>query len=437
MTIQRRELLKIASATSIASLAPRMVWGGQQRDKFRIAGIGIGGRGNADLKEMSSHKAFELTAVCDVDKTFFANGKKFNASVACFQDYRKMFDERADEFDGVMIATPDHMHAPIAKLAMDAGKHVYLQKPLAQDIEECRQLASYASTKPELVTQMGIQIHSHPAYRTAVEWIQQGLIGKVTDVHSWSGKGWGGKQPDKPSANVPDALDWDLYCGVSEHVPYVEGYYHRNNWRKWFVFGTGTQGDMGCHIVDPVFAALKIQRPLTVKSLGPKPFEKNFALLSHVEYTFAGTEFTSEELPLTWYNGDLRPKEINNLPSEIKLPYQGSVFVGEQGSLVLPHIGNPQVYGSDGKPLAKLPENAAGRNHFHDWIDASMGDKPKATAHFEYAGPLTEAVLLGTIINRWPQLSFRWDASAGKFQGSNDEVTQANALLAPAYRRGW
>ena len=439
MNPNRRQILQATGALSITALAPRVNLGASSfvRDKLRVAAVGIGGRGKADLDGMSNHKAFQLEAVCDVDKQFYKNGQKYNSNVACFQDYRKMFDEKSDDFDAVLIATPDHMHAPIALLALDAGKHVYLQKPLAQDIAECRKLAKVAQSKPDQVTQMGIQIHSHPAYRTAVKWLQKGVVGKISEVHSWSGKGWGGKIADKPASPIPESLDWDLYCGVSDHVAYVKDFYHRNNWRKWMNFGTGTQGDMGCHIVDPVFNALKIGRPKTVKSLGPKPFEKNFALISHVEYEFEGTEFTTEVLPLSWYNGDLRPKRIDNLPQGIELPYQGSVFVGEKGSVVLPHIGAPVVYGPDGQVRKDLPEPADSRNHFHDWIDASLGQKEKATARFEYSGPLTEAVLLGTIINRWPNRSFDWNPDKCMFHGDDDAVKQANALLQPAYRSGW
>ncbi|QEG25183.1 Gfo/Idh/MocA family protein [Mariniblastus fucicola] len=438
--MNRRHLLKSAlAAMPVAAMLPGFHVGGsvRNRDTLRLAAVGIGGRGMADLNAMSSHKGFELNAVCDVDKTFFANGKKFNENVACFQDYRTMFDEKSDDFDAVLVATPDHMHSPITKMAIEAGKHVYLQKPLAQDIGECRLLADTAEAHPELVTQMGIQIHSHPAYRTAVKWIQSGLIGTVNEVHSWSGKGWGGEVTGTDPSDAPEHLDWDLYCGVSEKLAYVEGYYHRNNWRKWLAFGTGTQGDMGCHIVDPVFTALKLKRPTKVKSLGPKPFEKNFALISHVEYEFKGTDYTTDALKLSWYNGSMRPTKLEHLPDGVELPHQGSVFIGDKGSLILPHIAAPIVFDSEGNVVEKLPESVAAANHFHDWIDAALGEKEKATAHFQYAGPLTEAVLMGTVVNRWPNREFNWNADECRFSGDGTEVAEANALLRPAYRTGW
>ncbi len=440
MSLNRRQALQtIAGSMSIAALTPRVHLGAavHNNEALRIAGVGIGGRGAADLNGMKSHPAFQLTAVCDVDSRFFAKASDWGTDVKTSQDYRKMFQNHAEDFDAVLVATPDHMHAPIAKMAMDHGKHVFLQKPLAQDIGECRLLADEANKHGDLVTQMGIQIHSHAAYRTAVNWIQSGVIGTVNEVHSWSGKGWGGKMPDKAASDAPEPLAWDLYCGVSDYRPYIEGYYHRGNWRKWFAFGTGTQGDMGCHIVDPVFNALQIKEPVTVKSLGPKPFEENFALDSHVEYTFRGTRFTADVLPLTWYNGSLRPTKLEHLPAGTQLPHQGSVFIGETGSLILPHIAAPVVYRNDGTQEEQLPAAVDSVNHFHDWIDACLGQPEKATAHFGYSGPLTEAVLMGTVINRWPNVEFNWNASECRFDGESEMVAEANRLLRPAYRTGW
>ncbi|MEM9942385.1 MAG: Gfo/Idh/MocA family oxidoreductase [Planctomycetota bacterium] len=451
MTFSRRRFLGTVAIGSAAVLAPPAVHGfSATPDKLRIAAIGFGGQGNSDLNSLSSHPNFELTAGCDVDKSFFPKLEKFGSPKIVVQDYRQLFNDAADEFDAVMIATPDHMHCPIALIALEHDKHVYLQKPLAQDIGECRQLAQAAAAKPELATQMGIQIHAHTFYRTAVKWIQSGLIGTVTDVHSWSGKGWGGKQPVKQADPVPENLDWDLYVGVSQFRNYVAGYYHRNNWRKWFAFGTGTQGDMGCHIVDPVFSALELKEPLEVTSLGPQPFADNFALDSHVVYKFKGTNFTSPELNLTWYNGSLRPKALPGMPKtmtreaksgelekvDFQLPGQGSVFVGEKGTLILPHVGKPMVFTKQGQPMPSLPPEAPSGNHYHQWMDAAVGKAESTGAPFDYAGPLTETVLLGTIINRWPDQKYGWNADECKFSSGRD-LENANRMLSPKYRDGW
>ncbi len=442
--LHRRQLIKSAGAASLALassslVVPPMVFGQPmlKSDRVRVAAIGFGGRGKADMDGMKSHAAFQLTAACDVDKSFHPIADKYGDGVKKFQDYRKLFSDAADSFDAVLIATPDHMHGPIAMMAMENNKHVYLQKPLAQDIGECRLLAEAAAKRPELATQMGIQIHAHGAYRTAVSWIQSGLIGIVSAVHSWSGKGWGGEmKPQDPTA-PPESLDWNLYCGVSEKREYVDKWYHRNNWRKWLAFGTGTQGDMGCHIVDPVFNSLELKEPTKCTSLGPKPFKENFALISKVVYSFKGTKYTTDNLDLTWYNGSLRPTELAGIPKTEELPHQGSMFIGSEGSLILPHIGNPSVFNLDGTKKDTLPEKVEASNHFHDWLDAVVGEKEESGAPFGYAGPLTEAVLMGTVINRWPKMEFHWDATKCVFTGDSEEVKQANALLRPAYRSGW
>jgi predicted dehydrogenase len=431
--LKRRNYLKGLSLTAAAAVfQPYSAFAAEPR-KFRIAAVGIGGKGASDLSGMSKHPLYELVAVCDVDKTFF---KKYQG-VAQFQDYREMFAKMADKFDGVLIATPDHMHAPIALLALHHDKHVYLQKPLAQDIGECRLLAEAAAKKPHLATQMGIQVHGHPAYRSAVEWIQGGVIGKVEEVHSWSGKGWGGEFQPKAATKPPESLDWDLYCGVAGKRAYVQGWYHRGNWRKWFAFGSGTQGDMGCHIVDPVFGALEFKEPISVVSRGPKPFEQNFALISKVEYEFKGTKFTVAKANFTWYNGSLRPKQLKGVPKSVKLPSQGSVFVGEKGTLILPHVGTPKVYNPDGSPVAVLPKAAKAVNHFLEWIDVAVGRKEATGTPFSFSGPLTEAVLLGVVINRWPDKKFAWNAKQCKFAGEGKEVIEANNLLAPKWAEGF
>ena len=433
--MKRRTLLKSAAVASALSLAPSPVFSRPTtRDKLRIAAIGFGGRGKDDLNGMKSHAAFHLTAACDVDASFFALADQFGEGVVKHQDYRKLFAENASEFDAVVIATPDHMHAPIAQLAMQHDKHVFLQKPLAQDIRECRKLAEASAAKPQLATQMGIQIHSDTTYRTAVSWLQQGVIGTVKEIHSWSGKGWGGEfKPKAPSA-PPKHLDWDLYCGVAPRTEYVEGWYHRGNWRKWLDFGTGTQGDMGCHIVDPVFTAMELKEPTKITSFGPKPFEQNYALISHVEYEFKGTKYTTEKIKMSWYNGSLRPKQLNGLPADFKLPHQGSVLIGDKGSFVIPHVAMPMAFTTDGKKMDNLPPVVPSINHFHEWIDVALGKKETTGAPFGYSAPLTEAVLLGTIINRWPKKTFQWNAQACCFEGETVEVSEANQLLAPAYR---
>ena len=438
MSITRRQLLK-SSALATAGLpaAARMVHAGRAcRNVMRLAVAGYGGQGHSGLKRLTSHPDVQLVAACDVDRRFEPRLEEFGENISRFQDYRKMLSQRGDGIDGVLIATPDHMHAPIAQLALQQDHHVYLQKPLAQDIGECRMLTTLAADRGQ-ATQMGIQIHGHEFYRSAASWIRQGVVGRIGEVHSWSGKGWGGEPSPRPPSAVPAELDWDLYLGVAPYREYVDGWYHRNNWRKWFAFGTGTQGDMGCHILDPVFSALSLKHPTWVQSRGPAPLAENFALDSHVQHEFPGTEFTTDPLPLTWYNGDMRPRQLDCLPDGLELPGQGSVFVGQRGILLLPHVGPPRVFPAAGQQLQDLPPPVPAVNHYHQWVDAALGRIDAADADFAYSGPLTETVLMGTVVNRWPDRRFVWDADRCRFAGNDPVDEQANALLFPPWRTDW
>jgi hypothetical protein len=340
------------------------------------------------------------------------------------------------------------MHAPIALSAMQLGKHCYCQKPLAHDLYETRALTQFAREK-KLVTQMGIQIHSYKVYRQAVAIVQSGVIGKVKEVHTWSSKKWGDTgQPPANSDPVPDSLDWNLWLGVSAARPFVKGYYHPGNWRKRLDFGTGTFGDMGCHIFDPVFEALALTAPLSLRSEGPAPDQWNWAINARIRYVFPGTKFTAEKtVPVTWYDGDERPPaEIQALIKE-SVPTgdaggkggkrkadpdnQGSIIIGTGGVLHVPHIGPPKLH-----PVAKfsgytLPEREQG-HHWTEWAEACVnGGKPGA--NFDYSGPLTEAVLLGSVAVRFPQTTLQWNGP--KLQFDNERA--ANQYLRRTYRKGW
>lgn len=444
----RRQFLKLSAGVFAASniTSSAQIFSAEKNGMVHLAAVGVGGMGRGQTNGLLSHPNTRLVAICDADRSAMETTLKQKSiqsrpeakDIKLFQDYREMLDQLGDKIDAVGVATPDHMHAPIGLSAIDAGKHVYLQKPLAQDIKECRLLAE-AAGKQGVVSQMGIQVHAHLAYRLAPRIIQAGLIGKVHEVHSWSGKGWGGEIASKPGETPPNNLDWNLYCGVSEQVPYVGGrYYHPGNWRKFLNFGTGTQGDMMCHIVDPVYSALQLTAPTTVVSRGPKPHERTFAYDSHVTYTFPQTAQTTETLTLHWYNGRLHPPQTISLDK--KLPSQGSIFIGEQGRLLLPHVGMPQVFGKKLSPTEEQKIktitqelNATNYNHYQEFIDVIVGKKKKTGAHFDYAGPLTEVVLMGTVINRWPDKTFDWDAANCQFKNADE----ANALLLPAYRKGW
>jgi predicted dehydrogenase len=287
----------------------------------------------------------------------------------------------------------------------------------------------------KLVTQMGIQVHSSYEYRAAVQLVQSGAVGKIKEVHTWSSKKWGDTSP-RPDKNdpVPENLNWDLWLGVVSERPYIGGgYYHPGNWRKRLDFGTGTFGDMGCHIYDPVFKALGVTAPLTVRSEGPKPNEHNWANDAVVHYVFPGTPFTDgKTVKVVWYDGSQRPPaDIVALLGKVKQPDQGSIFIGTKGVMVLPHVGKPILLPEEKYQGFELPKLDA-VNHWHSFVEAVRGNG-KTSANFDYAGPLTETILLGGIASRFPQTTLEWDAKALAFKN----VNEANQFVRRTYRKGW
>src|ERR1700722_2645761 len=329
--LNRRSFLKtLGTAAAVAPFVTRDLFAqGSPNGMLRHASFGVGGQGWSDLHEFSRVPRFKLVAYCDVDSKRTEQARKQFPEARFYTDWRQLLDKEAKNLDSVNVATPDHMHAPLAISAMQLGKHVYGQKPLAHDLFEVRRMAEIASRK-NLVTQMGIQIHSAAAYRIGVAMLQSGVIGRVKEVHSWCPKSWGdtSARPDR-SDPVPANLDWKLWLGVCVERPFLgDGYYHPSNWRKRLDFGTGTFGDMGCHIFDPVFKSLELSAPLSVRSEGAAPNQWNWALDSRIEYRFAGTKYTADKfLPVHWYDGASKPPaDVLALLEKDEPPHTGSIF---------------------------------------------------------------------------------------------------------------
>jgi len=431
--ISRRSFLKATAATSLAApfFMPRLL-SAPPSGRVLHASFGAGGMALSDLSEIARHPQVELVAVADVEAERGEALKKKWPKVRVYADWRELLDKEK-ELTSVNVSTPDHMHGPIAMSAMQRGLHVYGQKPLTHDIYETRRLTEMARDK-KLVTQMGIQIHSAAEYRLAVRLIQEGAIGKVKEVHTWSNKKWGDKGPmPKRNDPVPDGFHWDLWLGVCAERPFIDGrWYHPENWRKRLDFGTGTFGDMGCHIYDPVFKALALTAPLSVRSEGAAPNEHSWATDAIIPYVFPGTAFTAEKkVNVIWYDGDRRPPaEIAALAGS-RLPEQGSIFLGTKGVMLLPHIAPPKLLPEASFKDFKMPE-VQGSNHWHQFVEAVRGND-KTQANFDYAGPLTEAVLLGSVATRFPKTTLDWDAKQLKFTN----VKEANQYVRRIYRKGW
>lgn len=429
----RRGFLSTAAAATAVLAAPSFVSASTLRKELHVAAIGVNGMGWSDLSQIGTHAAVKFVGFCDIDKGRFDKVDAAYPGVAHFADYRELFSQLGEKVDAVIVSTPDHMHAPIAMEAMRLGKHVYCQKPLTHTVWEARQLMLMAA-KSGVTTQMGNQIHSAAEYRLGVRLIREGTIGKVKEVHSWVGVQ--GRQycnrTDRPeAAPVPAGVDWDLWLGAAPSRPFAPEVYHPFKWRDWQAFGSGALGDFGCHILDPVFGALGIRNPTAITAENAGTTEEVWPGPESVTYEFAGTDQTAGNIKVIWRDGGLKPpKELAQLPEGTELPGAGSLFIGEGGNMILPHVGMPIL-----TPAAKFAEfkkpDVQGTSHWHDWVDAVLAGK-KTTDGFDYAGPLTETVQLGNIAARLPGQRIEWDAAAFR-----TNVPAADKLLTKDYRQGF
>ena len=430
--MKKRDFIKSSVFAASSFFFPNSIFSRSfTSNKVRTAHIGIGGMGFHDLNAISSHKSVEVVGLCDVDLIALKKANQKFPNAKKFKDYREMLNELSDKIDAVIISTPDHSHAPASIMAMKQNKAVYCQKPLAHHVEEVREMRKIALNK-NLVTQMGIQVHSFYDYKLATLLIQSGIIGKVSRVRAWSPKNWGydGK---KPIGNdpIPKNLDWNLWLGTAKKRPFKENFYHPLNWRKLIDFGCGTLGDMGVHIFDTPYNALKLDVPKTIKNKCRKPNNFGYPEKNTVTYTFPGTPYTTSELEWIWYDGTGSPKKNKELelPNKEKLPIQGAMFIGEKGRLLLPHFMKPPRLIIDDKfkdinvskydPTGKLgiSVNDYDRDsikHYHQFIDACLG-KDKVSAPFSYSARLTETILLGVIAGRFPNKTLHWNQLKAKF----------------------
>ena len=444
--MKKRDFLKTTVAAASTVLLPSSLFANVQGNKrLRTAHIGVGGMGAADLKSISSHDRVDVTALCDVDANNLAAAKLKHPNAKTFSDYRVMLEAMQNEIDAVIVSTPDHTHAPASILAMDYNKPVYCQKPLAHHVSEVREMRRKAEEK-NLVTQMGIQVHSFYDYKLATLLIQSGIIGKVATVRAWSPKNWGYDGPEpKGEDSVPEYLDWNLWLGTSPKRPYKETVYHPGNWRKLVDYGCGTLGDMGVHIFDTPYNALALDVPLTITNNCRKPNGFGFPENNNVTYTFPGTNFTDDTLTWIWSDGPGAPKKHKDLklPKKDKLPLQGAMFIGEKGRLLLPHFMELPRLIVDGEykeidVSAFDPYNSLGNNkndyerdapkHYHQFVDACLGTD-KVSAPFSYSARLTETILLGVIAGRFPKKILHWDNEKARFKEE-----EANAFLSGNYR---
>ncbi|MBI9018326.1 MAG: Gfo/Idh/MocA family oxidoreductase [Phycisphaerae bacterium] len=441
--ITRRSFIAKTATLAAFTIVPRHVLGGpgylSPSDKLNIAVVGIGGKGASDTTSVSSEN---IVAFCDIDsKILNSSGisRKY-PDAKRYQDYRIMFDKQKD-IDAVMIATPDHTHAVISMESIRRGKHTYTQKPLTHTIHEAQTLAA-AARKYDVATQMGNQGQADGLPRRLREMIWDDAIGPVREVHVWTdrpnrgllGVYWpqGIARPtDTPV--IKSGLDWDLFIGPAPMRPYNPAY-HPFSWRGWWDFGTGALGDIGCHSLDPVFRALKLGYPISVQANSTLVNTETYPSGSMVTYEFPARG-DMPEVTVKWYDGGLRPQRPAELPDGYPLGDNGTIYVGDKGK-IFNHMLLPRTLAEQYVKPEKTIEASPG--HYQEWINACKGG-PKAGSNFDWAGPLTEVVLMGNVALRLDMREkldkhkLLWDADKKQFSN----VPEANKFLHKTYRDGW
>lgn len=393
-------------------------------DKLNIGVIGTANRALANLRGVGHEN---IVALCDVDENFLAAAAKEFPKAAKFSDFRDLIDHRG--LDAVVVSTPDHTHAVATAAALKSGLHVYCEKPLTHTVSEAREIRNLAAGRPELATQMGNQIHASNNYRRVVELIQNGVIGPVTEVHVWVGAEYPGTGAPTEIVPVPAHLHYDLWLGPAPYRPY-HPVYLPFKWRNWWDFGGGTLADFGCHYMDLPFWALGLKQPKTVQSEGPAPHPNGPPEWQIVRYEFP-SQAASPGVKLTWYQGKVRPPQFD----QGLLPKWGNgvLFIGSQGMLIADY-GKHQllpesVYAGFQPPPPFIPDSIG---HHKEWTEACKHGGG-TTSNFEYAGNLTEVVLLGNVSHRLGGKLLEWDPV--KLRATN--CPEADAFIQHEYRRGW
>ena len=461
--IPRRTFIRNAGLSAAAfAIVPRFVLGGNgfvaPSDTVYIAGIGAGGKGESDLTECAKSPNAKVIFLCDVDDRQAAKSRKNFPKAKYYKDYRQLLEKESKNIDACTVSTPDHQHAIIAMAAMKLGKHVYVQKPLTHDIYEARMLAE-AAAKYKVVTQMGNQFASAEPVRRMKEIVDAGLIGDVHRVWAWTDRPvWPQGVPEPTGQfDIPEELDWDLWLGTQDFIDYNPAYVPFN-WRGWWKFGTGALGDMGCHIMDPVFRILPIDFPTEVECSTTTNWV-DFFKVAHYDAGAPASSIIHLNFPrkdgkgnikLTWMDGGLLPERPEELKPDEKLGDNGVIFEGTKGKLIGNYSEMPRLLpttrmgeiDSVPKTLARVPEG-----HYVQWVNGCMKgyEKAELSSPFSYAGPFTEAVIMGNLAIRSYQYynagektypgrkKLLWDAKNMKI--TNFDI--ANGFVKRNYREGW
>ncbi len=445
----RRAMLATAAAAA-AGAASRPAWlrAAGANDRLRIAAIGTGGRGGANLAQVAKHEGVDVTVVCDVFEPNLARAAELHPRARKLADLRRVFDH-ADEFDAVVVSTCEHTHAYAALPALRLGKHVYCEKPLTWNVDEARRVR-LAARDAKVATQMGIQIHAGENYRRVVELVRSGAVGPIAEAHVWVGRAWGRhaspedakRQGDIVSVMerpteaepVPAGLDWDLWLGPAPARPFHGVYFPGPRWYRWWDFGNGTMSDLGSHWNDLPFWALELDAPTSIEGFGPPPHPEIAPASMRAVYEYPARTLASgatrPAVTLTWHQGTERPPQVR----EGTVPDWGSgcLFVGTKGMILADygrHVLLPETeFEGFERPEPSIPRSPG---QHEEWLAACRGTG-RATCGFEYAGLLTEANHLGNVAYRLGR-KIRWDSAALACPGT----PEAAPLLARTPRAGW
>ncbi|MHA7130181.1 Gfo/Idh/MocA family protein [Algoriphagus namhaensis] len=474
----RRDFIKNAALASSVFIVPRHVLGGvgytAPSDQLVLAAIGAGGKGASDIELASVGGRERVIALCDVD---FSGSAKRSVDrfpdAKLYADYREMLDKETD-IDAVTISTPDHVHGPAAKYAMDRGKHVYVQKPMTHNISEARTLTELAR-KNKIVSQMGNQGGSNPLLKIVQQWIDEDKIGAVSKVQVWTNRPvWpqGGAFPKAEPGAKPDELAWNLWLGPAPEIPFTPNL-HPFNWRGWWDYGTGALGDVGCHLIDIPFRTLGLKYPTDAEcSVGsvfsqmwtPDYHPEGCPASSFITLHFDETPKSKSRIEMTWSDGGIRPSHPDIIPANEDIgganSANGVLFIGEKG-IISTNINDssplmPRLYLNDGTTeFGPQSEEGFEREYGHQrlWVEACKAgfgseEHKGLTSSFDYAGPMTETVLMGNLAIRSYMLRRENEQGRQEFfarkkllwDGENMRITnleEANQFVTREYRDGF
>ena len=404
-------------------------------DKLNIAGVGVGGMGFANLKNLKSEN---IIGLCDVDWKYTGGNGVFDTfpNAKKYKDWRRMYDEIGKEIDGVVVATADHTHAIVAATAMTMGKHVYVQKPLTHSVYESRLLTKLAK-EYKVATQMGNQGSSGEGVNLTCEWLANGEIGEVTKVEAFTDRPIWPQGLNTPEQGqwVPETLDWDLFIGPAKMRPYNE-IYHPWNWRGWWDYGTGALGDMACHILHPVFVGLELGYPTHAQGNSSLLLNDCAPVAQSVKLTFPERKAKKKmkmklpEVDVHWYDGGIKPMLPEGWPDgrDPNDAGGGVLFHGTKDTLVCGCYGKDPWLLSGRTPNAPKFRRRVETSHEMDWVRACK-ENPESrvptASDFSEAGPFNEMVVMGVLAVRLQSLNkvLDWDGENMQFTNLTDDET--------------